>query len=70
MIYRNWDGYIIQISRLNKFKKPILLVGKGNEATKVASFDSDEAAEKFMKTFEKFVTITQGGNKHDQSRTH
>lgn len=63
MIYRNWDGYVIDICHLNRYKKPILCVGKGNEVTKVACFSSEEAAQEFEKIFEEFVNITHDGGK-------
>jgi hypothetical protein len=47
----------IHITHLPNYKKPVLLVGNGLCSQKIASFDSEEAAEGFCKMLEKWLMI-------------
>lgn len=46
---------IIHITHLPNYKKPVLLVGNGLCAQKIASFDSEEMAEVFCKLLNKWL---------------
>lgn len=45
----------IYITHWHRHKKPVLLIGKGNNYHKIASFDSEEDAEAFCKMLEKWL---------------
>ncbi len=45
----------IHITHLPDRKKPVLLIGNGYCAQKIASFDSEEAAEGFCKLLDKWL---------------
>lgn len=45
----------IHITHLPDRKKPVLLIGNGYCAQKIASFDSEEAAEDFCKLLDKWL---------------
>ena len=51
------DDEIIGITHLPSHKKPVLLIGNGLCSQKIASFDSEEAAEKFCKMLTKWFMI-------------
>ena len=46
---------IIHITHLPNYKKAVLLVGNGLCSQKIASFDSEEAAEGFCKLLDKWL---------------
>lgn len=46
---------IIHITHLPNHKKPVLLVGNGNCAQKIATFDSEEYAEGFCDMLSKWL---------------
>lgn len=48
----------IHITHLSNYKKPVLLVGNGGWSVKIASFDSEEYAERFCKILEKWLGIS------------
>ena len=52
---------VIHITHLPNLKKPVLLVGNAYRVRKIASFDSEEDAECFCSTLEKWLQ-TRGGN--------
>lgn len=51
------DDEIIAITHLPNRKKPVLLIGNGLCSQKIASFDSEEAAENFCKMLTKWFMI-------------
>lgn len=50
---------IIHITHLTTHKKPVLLIGNGYCCQKIASFDSEEAAEGFCKMLSKWLGIEE-----------
>jgi len=46
---------VIHITHLPTHKKPVLLIWNRNRIRKIASFDSEEAAENFSKMLEKWL---------------
>ena len=48
---------VIHITHLPNYKKPVLLVGNGLCSQKIASFDSEEAAEGFCKMLGKWLMV-------------
>lgn len=51
----------IHITHLPNCKKPVLLVGNGLCSQKIASFDSEEAAEGFCKLLNKWLMVESEG---------
>ena len=47
----------IHITHLPNYKKPVLLIGEKVCSRKIASFDSEEAAEAFCKMLEKWLMV-------------
>ena len=56
--FRKGDEHIY-ITYLPEFKKPLLLLGKGNEGRKIASFNSEEDAEAFCKLLDDWLEIKE-----------
>ena len=49
----------IYITHLPDFKKPVLLLGKGNEVRKIASFNSEKDAKAFCHTLDDWLEIKE-----------
>ena len=47
----------IHIAHLPNYKKPVLLIGNGYCSQKIASFDSEEYAERFCKLLDKWLGL-------------
>ena len=52
----------IHITHLPNYKKPVLLGGNGYCLQKIASFDSEEAAENFCNMLEKWLMVESEDN--------
>lgn len=60
MLYVKGDLAIGKMNLIPMRKKPCLVVREGNTITKVASFNSEETAEWFMKKFGEFLGVEEG----------
>ena len=54
------------ITHLPDLKKPVLLIGGEYAVHKVASFNSEEAAEEFSRLFERWLGIGGAGMKGEE----
>lgn len=50
---------VIHITHLKGYKKPVLMMGNGYTAWKVASFDSEDTARQFMEMLEEWFGTTE-----------